>query len=241
MLFSAFRALRLYKTSHMSIGIGAESALAYILSTSTLQNVAHVARNGCRERSRLHSEHFGSQIDPKSTPNRSPGRPGSPRGPQCRPCALKSAPGCAKSPPRSPPGPLWERPGSPRGIPSPPWRAQQVAREARKGGPRESKSAQSRLWNLSATKFGRKVRSEPFSGRFSIDFRSKIACNSSANFAQKSHRKRHRQLWRKCVSYRKIQCRGHVRAKATLRERLRKTPKTSRKVGAEGHSRRAGR
>ena len=47
-----------YQTPHLSIRIDAESALACILSTSLLPSAVPVDQNQCRERSRLHSEHF---------------------------------------------------------------------------------------------------------------------------------------------------------------------------------------
>ena len=108
-----------------------------------------------------------AQIGPESVQNRSPGRPGSARGPECRPRARNRRP--QRRPERTQERPKSD-PSAPRRRPRAPQESQEVAGEARKDAPRAPKSLRSRLRGLSASNFDRKAHPGPFSGRCSIDF-----------------------------------------------------------------------
>ena len=115
-----------------------------------------------------------------------------------------------------------------------------MAPERLKKEPRECQS-RSKLVSQpcrTPTSIGKRVQNR-FRDNFRYMLCMKTGRSSSANFAQKSLRQQHSFRWRKCVSYRKIQCPRPIRTKAVSRDRLQNIEKNIQKVGSKRHPCRA--
>ena len=172
------------------------------------------------------STQIGPKIVPKSFQNRSPGRSGSPRGPECRPRPVKSAPRGAPRGPESAPRASRRRPRGaqerPKRANRPPGSLEKTPRE-RQSRPKVGSEPSRRPTSVE------KRLQDHFRDDFRSMLRSKTLCSSSANCAQKSRRKQLRQLSRKCVSYCKLQCPRPIRAQASSREqRLQRDENTAK-------------